>query len=166
MSLIFHEKYRAHKLEAHLGKTMTLTCTDAVYVIPVVSQTTGLSKKRRVLLLCLVSSSYGWEHVSVTVRDERLRPELRIPFWTEMDLVKRFFWDAEDSVLQVHPAASQHVDLAHGCLHLWRPIAGYEPFELPPAVLVGGGSPSSSSAVESGDGKESTTQSAAGPAGQ
>lgn len=59
----------------------------------------------------------GWEHVSVTVIDEK-----RCPTWEEMCYIKSLFWDDEDCVVQYHPRKSQHVSMHPFALHLWRNI--------------------------------------------
>lgn len=45
------------------------------------------------------------------------------------------FWDAEDVVMQLHPAQSVYVNHHPGCLHLWRPVSIAIP--TPPAWMVG-----------------------------
>jgi hypothetical protein len=52
-----------------------------------------------------------------------------------MCFVKDLFWDAEDVVIQHHPAKSEYVNLHDNCLHLWRSIGK----EIPaaPKELVG-----------------------------
>lgn len=79
-------------------------------------------------LRCVVSDELGWEHVSVSRRD-------RCPTWEEMCFIKRLFWDAEDVVIQYHPAESEYVNVHQFCLHLFRPI-GIE-LPKPPRYLVG-----------------------------
>lgn len=79
-------------------------------------------------LTVIASDGAGWEHVSVS----RIK---RTPTWAEMCYVKDMFWDAEDVVLQYHPAKSQHVDNHPYCLHLWRPIGIVLP--VPDPRMVG-----------------------------
>ncbi len=68
----------------------------------------------------------GWDHVSVSLPN-------RCPNWPEMCAVKDLFFDAEDVVVQFHPARSQYVNNHPYCLHLW-----HRPGLLtPPAGLVG-----------------------------
>ena len=71
----------------------------------------------------------GWEHVSVTIIGVQ-----RCPNWSEMCLVKRLFWDAEDTVIQYHPAKKDYINIHDYCLHLWRPIAGG--FPIPPKDFI------------------------------
>jgi len=52
-----------------------------------------------------------------------------------MDLVKGFFWEDDEVVIQYHPAKSEHVNYHPYCLHMWKP-QGVE-LPKPPAILVG-----------------------------
>lgn len=72
---------------------------------------------------------HGWEHVSVSYHD-------RCPTWEEMCIVKSYFWDDEDAVMQVHPPRSTWVNNHPFCLHLWRPTGGVV-VPLPPQWMVG-----------------------------
>ena len=73
-----------------------------------------------------------WEHVSVqAVRG----PQSRVPSWREMCFVKDLCWDAEDVVMQLHPARSEYVNVHPNVLHLWRPKHCAIP--TPPAICVG-----------------------------
>ena len=69
-----------------------------------------------------------WEHVSVSLPN-------RCPNWPEMCFVKDLFWDAEETVIQLHPPKSQWINNHPYCLHLWRPKSVSIP--LPPSVAVG-----------------------------
>lgn len=71
---------------------------------------------------------YEFEHVSVSLAH-------RCPTWEEMCKVKDLFWDAEDVVVQFHPAKSDYVNLAKTCLHLWRWTKGI--FPQPNKIEVG-----------------------------
>jgi hypothetical protein len=79
-------------------------------------------------LQVIASDGEGWEHVSVSLRN-------RTPHWREMCVIKGLFWDAEDVVIQYHPAKSEYVHNHDNCLHLWRPV-GLE-IPTPPRELVG-----------------------------
>jgi len=86
----------------------------------------------------------GWEHVSARavhgeaadllahVRPSRTRG--RIPSWREMAQVKDLCWDADDVVVQYHPARSRYVNRHAHVLHLWRPI--HVAIPTPPLELV------------------------------
>lgn len=69
-----------------------------------------------------------WDHVSVT-------KNVGMPTWEEMCFLKNLFWDEEDCVVQYHPPKSDYVNVAKGCLHLWRFIGGETP--RPPSIFVG-----------------------------
>lgn len=83
-------------------------------------------------LWTVASDGLGWEHVSVSVRQKK---RVFIPTWKEMAHVKALFWDAEDVVIQYHPARSQYVNNHEAVLHLWRPVGVALP--VPDANLVG-----------------------------
>jgi hypothetical protein len=76
----------------------------------------------------IASDGMGWEHVSVSRRD-------RCPTWDEMCQVKAMFWDADDCVVQFHPARSEYVNNHPYCLHMWRPVRAEMP--IPHSLLVG-----------------------------
>jgi hypothetical protein len=61
-----------------------------------------------------------FEHVSVSLAH-------RCPTWEEMCKVKDLFWEAEDVVVQYHPAKSEYVNTCKTCLHLWRWTKGTFP---------------------------------------
>jgi hypothetical protein len=83
------------------------------------------------MLAGVVPPGPAWEHVSVSPQ-----PHIeRTPTWEEMCYVKSLFWDDEDAVIQIHPPASEYVNQARYCLHLWRPV-GVE-LVRPPALCVG-----------------------------
>lgn len=69
-----------------------------------------------------------WEHVSVSLPN-------RCPNWPEMCLVKDLFWDAEETVMQLHPPKSRWINNHPFCLHMWRPLKKEIP--LPPDSTVG-----------------------------
>lgn len=69
-----------------------------------------------------------WEHVSVSLKN-------RCPNWPEMCLIKDLFWDAEETVMQLHPPKSQWISNMQYCLHLWKPIDGE--IIMPPSIAVG-----------------------------
>jgi hypothetical protein len=79
-------------------------------------------------LRVLASDGEGWDHVSVSCED-------RCPTWLEMSMVKDFFWDDDETVIQYHPVKSEHVNYHPYCLHLWKP-QGIE-LPKPPTILVG-----------------------------
>jgi hypothetical protein len=84
-------------------------------------------------------SGDDWEHVSARAHQLRALyvphgwPE-RIPTWEEMCWVKDQFWKPEEAVMQLHPPASEYVNVRATVLHLWRPVNGEIP--LPPREYV------------------------------
>lgn len=84
-------------------------------------------------LWCIASDDYGWEHVSV--HSSNRAGKLFMPTWEEMCWIKHQFWDAEDWVMQLHPAKSEYINTHGKTLHLWRPIGQAIP--TPPSILVG-----------------------------
>lgn len=56
-----------------------------------------------------------WEHVSVST-------EHRCPRWEEMEFVRHLFWSEDETVIQFHVPAADHVNIHDHVLHLWRPI--------------------------------------------
>ena len=76
-----------------------------------------------------------WEHVSVSVRNRKGLPVNRCATWAQMCLVKSFFWNDEECVVQYHPAKSEYVNQHPTCLHLWRPVDAELP--TPPSIFVG-----------------------------
>lgn len=77
------------------------------------------------------SDGQGWEHVSVSVAR---RPD-RTPTWGEMCFAKDLFWNAEATVIQLHPPRSKYRNHHPGCLHLWRPIGVVLP--MPDPSMIG-----------------------------
>lgn len=75
----------------------------------------------------IFSDGEGWEHVSVAC-------QYHPPTWYEMSWIKRQFWPADATVMQLHVPESEHIDINKNVLHLWRPIGVKIP--RPPADLV------------------------------
>lgn len=78
---------------------------------------------------CIASNSGGWEHVSVSAKNQR-----RCPTWEEMCKIKNMFFLPEECVVQYHPPESEYVNYHKYCLHLWRPVGGG--IQQPPQVFV------------------------------
>lgn len=79
-------------------------------------------------LRVVVSWGMGWEHASVSTTTA-------CPTWEQMCFIKELLWDAEDVVVQYHPAKSQYVNFHPYCLHLWRPTE--ETMPVPDPIMVG-----------------------------
>ena len=87
-------------------------------------------------LNCVMSNGMGWEHVSITVQTYiKKRKVERCPTWEEMCLVKNYFWNEDEVVIQYHPAKKDYVSMHPYCLHLWKPI-GIE-LPTPDPLMVG-----------------------------
>ena len=82
-------------------------------------------------LQLIISDGGGWEHVSVTYANNKLR---RTPVWDEMHWVKTLVWQDDECVMQLHPPQSRYVNCHPYCLHLWKPTEGEIP--QPPALMV------------------------------
>lgn len=82
------------------------------------------------VMLVIASHGEGWDHVSVSRKN-------RVPSWAEMEHVKRLFFADDETAVQYHVPASEHVNMHPFCLHLWRPQHLEMP--RPPAILVGAG---------------------------
>lgn len=75
----------------------------------------------------------GWDHVSVSVAGTREKT----PTWGEMEAVRRFFFEPEETVVQIHPPVDQYISNTGphlGVLHLWRKQDLTHP--LPPREFV------------------------------
>jgi hypothetical protein len=79
-------------------------------------------------LRVIASNGMGWEHGAVSLPN-------RCPNGREMCCIKDVFWDAEDVVIQYHPAKREYVNRHEHCLYLWWPM-GIE-IPTPPKELVG-----------------------------
>jgi hypothetical protein len=79
-------------------------------------------------LRIIASSDYGWDHVSVSL-------EHRIPFWEEMDFIKKLFFKPDEIAIQYHMTEKDHINIHPNCLHLWRPHMP-KIILVPPKILV------------------------------
>ena len=79
-------------------------------------------------LLVIASAAEGWDHVSVSLPN-------RCPNWPEMCRVKALFFRDDETAMQLHVPASDHVNNHPHCLDLWRPHSAAIP--RPPDALVG-----------------------------
>jgi hypothetical protein len=68
-----------------------------------------------------------WEHLSVSRKN-------RCPNWTEMEHIKHAFAKDDETWVQFHVPASQHINRHPYTLHKWRLVDGE--FPRPPSVLV------------------------------
>lgn len=65
-------------------------------------------------LRIVASCGMEWDHVSVSRAD-------RAPTWQELEHVKRLFFEPDETAMQLHVPASDHINVHAHCLHLWRP---------------------------------------------
>ena len=77
------------------------------------------------------SDEIRWEHVSVHAHAWEGN---KTPTWDEMCFIKDLFWDAEEVVIQYHPAKSQYVNNHPHVLHLWKPVGITLP--TPPTIAI------------------------------
>lgn len=78
-------------------------------------------------LRCVASNGGGWDHVSVSLPN-------RCPNWPEMEHVKRSFFCAHETAMQLHVPTKDHISCHPYCLHIWRPHNMEIP--LPPPIMV------------------------------
>lgn len=83
-------------------------------------------------VLAIACDQGGWQHVAVSFGPKATR----CPSWEVMRYVKDLFWEPGETVIQIHPPASDSVRFHPKCLHLWRCTDGREQ-PLPPEIPVG-----------------------------
>jgi hypothetical protein len=71
---------------------------------------------------------HGWDHVSIS------RPR-RTPNWPEMEHVRKLFALPDETWVQFHMPAREHVNLHPNCLHLWHWTMGEFPRPDDPDVV-------------------------------
>ena len=79
-------------------------------------------------LKVIISAGAGWEHVSVSRKS-------RVPTYDDMAWIAQTFWRRDQTVMQLHVPAADHINVAEHCLHLWRPID--QDIPRPPGWMVG-----------------------------
>lgn len=79
------------------------------------------------IMTVVASNGAGWDHVSVS----RTK---RTPSWAEMAYVKHLFFKDDETAMQLHVPASDHINVHPNCLHLWRPQTHRIP--RPPGNMV------------------------------
>lgn len=70
---------------------------------------------------------HAWDHVSVSLAK-------RCPNWLEMAFVKNVFWADDETVMQLHVPAAEHINEHPFTLHLWKSLL--IPIPLPPSQMV------------------------------
>lgn len=119
LSLLEQYRVRSKQVIAYWGWAGDETC--GLFVLP--SPIDG--KELKIIASC----GGGWEHVSVSRTN-------RTPNWPEMSHVKGIFFRDNETVMQLHVPAEDHVNDHPHCLHLWRPTKLEIP--RPPKWMVGG----------------------------
>lgn len=75
----------------------------------------------------IASQGGAWDHVSVSRRN-------RCPNWPEMDHVRKLFFEACETVMQLHVPSEENINNHPNCLHL---LASAECRDSTPALLDG-----------------------------
>jgi len=75
----------------------------------------------------IATTGQDWDHVSVSRTN-------RTPNWPEMCHIKSLFFTEEETVMQLHVPAADHINCHPYCLHLWRPTKVEIP--QPPQAFV------------------------------
>lgn len=81
-----------------------------------------------VTLKVLASNGMDWDHVSVSLPN-------RCPTWDEMSFIARTFFKPDETAMQLHVPAHDHISFHPYCLHLWRPRRGVG-IPRPPASMI------------------------------
>ena len=84
-----------------------------------------------VLLMIVVGSGGGWEHVSVHAVGGG---GSQTPSWEEMDYVRKLFFRADEWAIQYHAPTAKHIEHHPHVLHMWRPQN--ETIPVPPTWMV------------------------------
>jgi hypothetical protein len=82
----------------------------------------------KAVIAVIATTGRGWDHVSVS----RAK---RCPNWPEMEHVAQMFFEDNETAMQLHVPAIDHVNNHQFCLHWWRPQSVEIP--RPPALMVG-----------------------------
>lgn len=119
INLSIFDKHRASgpDIIAHYGNAGDSTCGIFQF-----------KSERGETIRVIASSGEGWDHVSVSL-------ERRCPTWDEMERVKRMFFEAHETAMQLHVPTEDHISHHPYCLHLWRPTD--EDIPRPPDWMVG-----------------------------
>ena len=126
------EKYRVK--DGAFVSTSDIGC-NGMFQIPFNKISDQKKSKKRFIVFTFIYSDPPlkegdevWEHVSVSL-------PFRTPNWDVMCKIKDMFWDADDTVMQLHVPPEDHINNHPYCLHLWRPKNQSIP--RPPSIMVG-----------------------------
>lgn len=78
-------------------------------------------------LVVIATQDPLWDHVSVSRRT-------RTPNWREMEFIFRLFFREDETAVQFHVPADEHVNIHPYCLHIWR--CRYVEIPKPPRSMV------------------------------
>ena len=78
-------------------------------------------------LRVIAANGGGWDHVSVS-------HYRRIPNWLEMQQIHRLFFKADETAMELHVPAEEHINTHNNVLHLWRPHD--VPIPRPPSFMI------------------------------
>jgi hypothetical protein len=81
----------------------------------------------KAVMAVIASADAGWDHVSVSRKN-------RCPNWTEMESIAKLFFKDDETAVQYHVPAADHINLHPYVLHWWRPHDQLLP--MPPAIFV------------------------------
>lgn len=65
-------------------------------------------------LVVIAANGEGWDHISVSAPN-------RTPTWSEMEAIKRLFFEPHETAMQLHVPPADHINRHPYVLHLWRP---------------------------------------------
>jgi hypothetical protein len=114
-----HHRHPQEHLIA-VNETVEEAAHGGAFLLPAIPP----SKQR---LKVVAANDAGWDHVSVSC------PK-RIPTWLEMEYVKRLFFNADETAMQLHLPPERHINIHDNVLHIWRPHDTEIP--VPPAIFV------------------------------
>ena len=77
----------------------------------------------------ICSTGGGWDHCSVGARFGE-----HLAGWNELEFVRKIVFKENETVMQLHVPAEEHINNHAGVLHLWRPQAQEIP--KPPMIYV------------------------------
>ncbi len=78
-------------------------------------------------LIVIAAADLGWDHVSVS-------GDRRTPTWSEMEFVKRMFFESDAVCFQLHVGVAEHISIHPHVLHIWRSWDHDPP--MPPKMMV------------------------------
>lgn len=81
----------------------------------------------RVPMTVIASWGEGWEHISAAGKE-------RCPTWGEMSALLDMLRLPDETWMQLHVPATEHVNYKETCLHMWRPTDAEIP--RPPQWMV------------------------------